>query len=159
MPRNHAPAVPAAAILLLLAACTGAGSDDASADSMSDAPAAPGGVATVLTLGKASVAPGDSIPLSLHVVNETTEPLTLEFTSSQRYNLWIAPPEGEPIWTWAADKLFMQALGEEVIAPGDTIQFRDTIPAPAEPGEYRVIGSIATATRDLSDTAAVTVGR
>jgi hypothetical protein len=158
MLRSSCPAATAAALLTLVAACSAGGNGGATADSMPETQPAAGGVATVLTLGTAQVAPGDSIPLSLHVVNGTTEALTLEFTSSQRYNLWIAPADGEPIWTWAADKLFMQALGQETIAPGDTIQFRDTIPAPADPGEYRVIGSIATTTRDLSDTASVTVG-
>ena len=157
MLRSFPAAAHLAATLTLLAACSAGGNGGATADSMPDNSSAPGRVTTVLTLASAQVAPGDSIPLSLHVVNGTMEPLVLEFTSSQRYNLWIAPAQGEPIWTWAADKLFMQALGQDTIAPGDTIQFRDTIPAPAEPGEYRVIGSITTVSRDLSDTAAVTV--
>jgi hypothetical protein len=158
MPRP-ASAVLTAATLTLLAACSTSGAGGATADSMPDAQAAaPGGVTTVLTLATDRVGPGDSIPLALHVVNGTPDPLVLEFTSTQRYNLWIAPSTGDPIWTWAADKLFAQMMGQETIAPGDTIEFRDTIPAPAEPGEYRVIGSIATTSRDLGDTVAVTVG-
>lgn len=158
MPRRLS-ALFTAATLSFLAACSTGGSGGATADSMPDPQAAaPGGVTTVLTLAVERVGPGDSIPLALHVVNGTPDPLVLEFTSSQRYNLWIAPATGEPIWTWAADKLFAQMMGQETVAPGDTIEYRDTIPAPAEPGEYRVIGSIATTSRELSDTAAVTVG-
>lgn len=159
MPRRSTTAALLATTLTLVAACSTSRNGDQAADSMPAAQPAPGGVTTVLTLGADRVAPGDSIPLTLHVVNGTTEPLVLEFTSSQRYNLWVAPPAGEPIWTWAADKLFMQALGQETIAPGDTIQFADFAPAPSEPGDYRVIGSIATTTRELSDTATVTVAR
>ena len=158
MPRRS-PALFTAVTLTLLAACSTGGSGGATADSMPEPQAAQGGVSAHLSLGAERVGPGDSIPLALHVVNATTEPLVLEFTSSQRYNLWIAPADGEPIWTWAADKLFAQMMGQETIAPGDTMEFRETIPAPAEPGDYRVIGSIATTTRELSDTAAVTVAR
>lgn len=159
MLRNPA-AMLLAATLTSMPACTASGNGSAAADSMpSAAQPTPGAVTTVLTLGADRVAPGDSIPLTLHVLNGTTEPLVLEFTSSQRYNLWVAPLAGEPVWTWAADKLFMQALGQETIAPGDTIRFADFAPAPSEPGDYRVIGSITTTTRDLSDTAAVTVAR
>ena len=158
MPRRSMPAAMLAA-LTFIAACSTTGNGGVTADSMPDAQATPGGVAAVLTLGRDTVAPGDSIPLTLHVVNGTPEPLVLEFTSSQRYDLWIAPADGEPIWTWAADKLFAQMMGQETIAPGDTIEYHDTVPAPADPGSYRVIAAISTVTRDLSDTAGVTVGR
>lgn len=159
MPRRPTTAAFLAAALTLIAACSTSGNGGPPADSMPSAQPTPGAVTTALSLGTDRVAPGDSIPLTLHVVNGTTEPLILEFTSSQRYELWLAPATGEPIWTWSADKLFMQALGQDTIAPGDTIQFADVVPAPSEPGTYRVIGSIVTTTRDLSDTAAVTVAR
>jgi hypothetical protein len=156
MPRRSTPAALAAITLTLVAACSTSGNGGATADSTPAAlPAA--GVTTVLTLGADRVAPGDSIPLTLHVVNGTTEPLVLEFTSSQRYDLRIAPATGESVWTWSADKLFAQMMGQETIAPGDTVMYRDVAPAPAAPGAYRVIGSITTTTRELSDTAAVTV--
>lgn len=159
--RRPTRAILPAAVLPLLAACSAGGDGGAGNDTTPPSPAVSvvaAGAALTLTLGSERVAPGDSIPIALHVVNGTAEPLVLEFTSGQRYDLWVAPAGGEPIWTWSADKLFMQMLSEETIAPGDTLEYRDIVPAPVEPGEYRVIAAVTSSNRELADTAAVTVG-
>lgn len=156
MPRPFA----AIATALLLAACSTAGEGDpAAGDAEPDVPAAAGELHAVLTLDGDRVAPGDSIPLAITVVNATMDTAVLEFPSTQRYDLWVYRPDGESAWNWAMDKLFAQVIGQEAIAPADTLTFRDAAQAPAEPGEYRVVATITASGHELSDTATVTVAR
>lgn len=160
MPRRPAPGALACA-LVLLAGCSASG-DGGARDSLST-PAAEApmdeAVRAVLTVERTSVAPGDSIPLALTVVNATPDSVVLEFTSGQRYDIRVLRPDGATTWTWSMDKLFAQMMGTETIAPGDTLEFRDAAPAPAEPGTYRVAAEVTASNRDLADTVEVTVGR
>jgi hypothetical protein len=162
MPRSSASGRLLAAAAALLLACSPAGDGAAGGDSVPDpaaAPAAQEGVRAVLAVDPATAAPGDSFAVTLTVVNATPDSVALEFTSGQRYDIRMLRPDGESVWTWSMDKLFAQMLGTETIAPGDTLAFRDSAPAPSEPGEYRVVAEVTAANRDLADTASVTVRR
>jgi hypothetical protein len=47
------------------------------------------------------------------------DPIVLTFSSSQTYDLAIKNERGETVYFWSADKLFLQAIREEVIPPGE----------------------------------------
>jgi hypothetical protein len=153
------PALSTAA-LLVAAACSTPGSGDAAIDSMPDSmPAAEAGpgLHAILSLDSTTVGPGDTIRFAMRVVNGTADTAVLEFTSTQRVDLWITRPDGESVYTWSMDKLFGQMLGQDSVAPGDTLEFRETAPAPAQAGEYRLRGAVTASNHDLADTATVTV--
>ena len=40
---------------------------------------------------------------------------------------------------WSDGRMFGQMLGEELIASGESLVFRERIPAPRRPGEYEVV--------------------
>ena len=68
----------------------------------------------------------DSVLLEIHVTNVTSSPISLEFTSTQRYDFEIANADGESIWRWSAARSFGQALGEEALQPGDSRRYTAT---------------------------------
>ena len=159
MPR-HLSALSTAA-LYLIAACSTPGSRDAATDSMPDSVSAAAdagpGLHAILSVDSTTLGPGDTIRFAMRVVNGTADPAVLEFTSTQRVDLWITRPDGESVYTWSMDKLFGQMMGQDSVAPGDTLEFRETAPAPAQPGEYRLRGAVTASNHDLADTATVMV--
>jgi hypothetical protein len=79
---------------------------------------------------------GDSARLELHVTNVTTEPVTLEFATSQRYDFEVLTESGERLWRWSDEMMFAQVLGEEVLAVGETRSYSAPWPAVAAGGAY-----------------------
>jgi Intracellular proteinase inhibitor len=99
-----------------------------------------------------SYRPGDPVQLRLEVLNDTAEPVTLLFNSSQKYEfevLW----EDQLLWRWSADRVFAQMLTKETIAPGQGIQYeaawdgRRSDGELARPGEYNARGVLTTSSR------------
>ncbi len=80
--------------------------------------------------------------LRLHVTNVSAEPVELEFTSGQRYDFQVTTEAGEILWTWSADKSFMQALGTETLAPGASLTFSEAWPTNGQRGRYIAIGAV-----------------
>jgi hypothetical protein len=82
---------------------------------------------------------GDSIRVVLRVVNRLQVERTLHFPTAQRYDLTIVTDEGEVVYHWGAERAFAQVLGEERLDPGEWgPEWSERIPAPAEPGGYRI---------------------
>lgn len=83
--------------------------------------------ATVET-DRSSYAAGDTVIVNYALKNVHEEPLTLLFSSGQRYDLTLVNgASGEHVWTWSMNKLFDQATHEEQIAAGDTYAFTEAI--------------------------------
>ncbi|HSJ05271.1 MAG TPA: BsuPI-related putative proteinase inhibitor [Longimicrobiales bacterium] len=66
---------------------------------------------------------GDSVHFELHITNVTGGPVSLEFTTAQRYDFEVADGEGVPVWRWSDDMMFAQALGTDVLAPGESRRY------------------------------------
>ncbi len=67
------------------------------------------------------VDPQRAIPIleaQIIVENTTNQPLTLEFPSSQQFDLSIRNESGETVYFWSADKLFSQGLTQIELSPG-----------------------------------------
>mgnify|MGYP000881520777 CR=1 FL=1 len=58
---------------------------------------------------------GDTLVARLTVRSTQSKPLTLDFTSSQRYDFEIRNSAGEVVYRWSASRAFLQALGSEEI--------------------------------------------
>lgn len=73
------------------------------------------------------------------VDNQTDELLTFEFTSGQRYDYTISNDAGEELYRMSSVSMFMQALGEESVQPGDMLEYDFEIPAAdLEAGDYEL---------------------
>jgi len=83
---------------------------------------------------------GDTVHFVLHVTNMTDAPLTLEFPSSQRYDFAVARRDGETVWSWSATRSFAQALGSEVLLPGESRRYEASWLAAGARGEYVATG-------------------
>lgn len=73
------------------------------------------------------------------LVNETGEPHTFEFTSSQRYDYSLANESGEEVFLFSSVSTYLQALGEENLDQGDELSYEFEIPQlELEPGTYEL---------------------
>lgn len=73
------------------------------------------------------------------LINETGEPHTFDFTSSQRYDFSLANESGEEVFLFSSVSTYMQALGEESLEQGDQLSYEFEIPAlDLEPGTYEL---------------------
>ncbi|HEX8317827.1 BsuPI-related putative proteinase inhibitor [Longimicrobium sp.] len=113
------PAVLLIALALALAACT-----PPSAEVPGPLPGA--GDAASPLIASLSVQPGaDSVRLTLQVTNAGTTPVTLSFSSGQSYEFAVRGG-GTTLWTWSADRTFLQALRSETLAAGETRTFSES---------------------------------
>ena len=115
------------------------------------------GVRVTVDTDRGVYAPGDTIFLDLTVANPTEAPVTLRFSSGQRYDFTILDAAGASVWTWSADKGFIQVLGEERIEPGETLTFGETFAGELAPGRYTVRGFVPALDRVLADTTSIEV--
>ena len=82
----------------------------------------------------------DTVVLEIHITNVAASPITLEFTSSQRYDFAVATTEGESVWRWSAARSFAQVLGSEELQPGESRRYRETWVGTGERGDYVATG-------------------
>ena len=55
------------------------------------------------------------INMALQVYNYSRIPVTLDFTTSQRYDFAIYNSKGREVWRWSDDKAFLQVLGQVTV--------------------------------------------
>ena len=91
-----------------------------------------------------SVQPGaDSVRLTLQVTNAGTTPVTLAFSSGQIYDFAVRSG-GTNLWTWSADRGFIQALRTETLAAGETRTWSESWTPPR--GTSGTLTAVATLT-------------
>ena len=100
---------------------------------------------------------GEPIELLLKLNNRSTRDTTLQFSSGQRYDFQIVNESGETVWTWSADRSFIQALGSEQLAGDGALEYREQCAAQLQPGTYAVNGSITTLGSPLTARTAIRV--
>ena len=96
----------------------------------------------------------NTVRLVLHVTNPTNQPVTLEFTSGQRYDFAIRTAAGADVWTWSADKLFIQALGSETIAPGATLNYTEVWEPGGRKGAFVAVARVVSTNQQIREEAA-----
>ena len=80
-----------------------------------------------------------SVRLTLR--NRTDVPLVLNFPSGQTYDVAVRDEDGNGVWTWSADRTFVQILRTEQVS-GERL-WVVTLPA-LKPGRYSVEGWLTT---------------
>ena len=98
-------------------------------------------LAVSLSTDRAVYTRGEAITITLVVRNTGTAPQTLEFSSGQRYDFAIEDARA-PVWRWSASKAFIQVLGEESIAAGDSLVYRERFSGELPMGKYRAEGIV-----------------
>jgi hypothetical protein len=84
-----------------------------------------GGDASPLVASLSVQPAADSVRLLLQVTNTATAPVRLSFSSGQTYDFTVRAG-GTTLWTWSADRTFIQALRTETLAAGETRTFTET---------------------------------
>ena len=141
MPARHLPVLPVLRVLpVFLLAC--AAEDTRDQPPETGQAAAPPALQLTLTTPQPSWAAGDTAVAVLTLRNTGAEPAVLNFTSGQRYDFFLRGGGSETLWTWSADKGFIQALGQETVPPGEQVVWEERIPLPAEPGTYMLSASV-----------------
>ena len=96
----------------------------------------------------------DAVRLTLHLTNTTAAPIELGFSSGQRYDFQVAEVNddglvGETLWTWSADKSFMQAIGTETLQPNASLSYSEEWHAAGARGEFVGIGTFTSTTHPV----------
>jgi hypothetical protein len=94
-------------------------------------------------------APGDPVTLNLTLTNAGEEPVTLEFSDAQRFDLRILDAGGGLLWQWSDEHVFAQLLGEERVAPGDSLTWQATYEGRLSTGLYIAEGLVPARDRTL----------
>ena len=111
-----------------------------------------------LATDKPRYAPGEPITFTLTARNGGSQPVTLHFSSGQRYDFTFDDAGGRTVWRWSADKAFIQVLGDETLTAGGALVYRERFEERLVPGMYRITGMVTAMGGALRATATVAVG-
>jgi len=92
---------------------------------------------------------GDTVALALHVTNTGESAVELEFATGQRYDFVIRDEAGQVVWSWAADRMFPQALGAERLEPGETVRYEAVWLAEGRQGGFEAEGRLVVMDRPI----------
>ena len=149
------PSLAYVAMLAALTACSGSGGGPER--TTNQAQMTVGSLQLTLAADQSTYRSGEPITLLLNLNNRSNLGTTVKFSSGQRYDFQIAGPSGATAWTWSADKVFIQSLGSEDLAPDGALEYREQFTGQLAPGEYTVTGSITAMGSPLQVSTKVTV--
>jgi intracellular proteinase inhibitor BsuPI len=117
------------------------------------------GLSVALSTDRPQYTPRQAIAARLVLTNGGAQDATLEFRDGQRYDFAVTDGAGRILWRWSADKGFIDVIGVEVVPPQGELAYTESVPAPPEPGRYRLVGTITAFGVALADTIEITVVR
>ena len=105
---------------------------------------AKGEVEVQTLLGKSLFMPGEAMPVSLRVVNNTNKKVALQFNTTQRYDFMIfRKGEANPLYTWSAGLAFGMQAGTLELGKDKSQLFPGKLtPGKLTPGKYRIAGML-----------------
>jgi len=92
---------------------------------------------------------GEPVQITLEARNAGGAPLTLQFSSGQKYDLEVRRGE-TPVWKWSHDRFFTQAFVQVPLAPHQSVVYHETWKQqddqgrPVPPGDYQITGYLTT---------------
>jgi hypothetical protein len=111
-----------------------------------------------VAIDRPAYAPGSPIQVRIEAVNRLEETRTLSFRDGQRVDAILEDEEGREVARWSTDRMFAQALGEEVLEPGDEgLGWDLELEAPEAAGSYRLRGLLTAVDLELEATVPVEV--
>lgn len=69
----------------------------------------------------------ERIEMKLTIRNNTSKAISIQHTSGQKFDFKLFDSEGDNLYTWSADKVFITALTETVIEPGQAVEFIEAL--------------------------------
>ncbi|ADQ15733.1 BsuPI-related putative proteinase inhibitor [Halanaerobium hydrogeniformans] len=79
----------------------------------------------------------DKLEIKIEIINNSDSERTLEFSSGHKYNIYVKDESGTKIYSWAEDKMFIQAFQYVDISAGETHYFEQEIDlSQFEKGDY-----------------------
>lgn len=85
----------------------------------------------------------DKLVLDINILNQTHEKITLEFSSSQKYDIIIKDQKGKIVYDWAENKMFTQAFERKEIKDDSSLEFEVELDLSGlESGDYFIEVSI-----------------
>lgn len=88
------------------------------AGARSSSQAATAKVRVELELSGETASAGNPVTFRLSVCNDQSSSVTLNFNSSQRFDIEVLRGDGSVVWRWGADKQFAQVTGSETFPAG-----------------------------------------
>jgi len=84
---------------------------------------------------------GEAIEAALKVFNYSKDNIIFNFKNGQRYDFIIENEEGKKVWQWSQGKMFIMALGREILGPDNReIVYRENYNGKLRPGNYKITG-------------------
>jgi hypothetical protein len=106
---------------------------------------------------KLSASVNGDVTLTFTVRNPSADPVKVVFPSSQRYDFTaIDSTTGKSVWSWAANRDFLQAIGEETVPGGGSLTFVEKW-TPPKRGLYLVHARLTSTTHRSEAYASVVV--
>ncbi len=104
-----------------------------------------GGLRLEASLSRPAYRAGETIEVALSAANAGSAPVSVTFTSGQRFDLVIRRPRGDEVWRWSHDKAFIQVIQTVTLQPGESLSFRipwgqrDYQGRRVDPGPYEAV--------------------
>lgn len=57
---------------------------------------------------------------TLRVTNIGDDPVCVRFPTSQQFDIIVQSAEGAPLWSWSADRAFLQMVSDRELLPGES---------------------------------------
>ena len=73
-----------------------------------------GSVTVTFTVVPSAAKPGQSVRLTIRLVNNGGTPQTLTFPTSKKYDFWITDA-GTEVWRWSSGQMFTQDINHQEI--------------------------------------------
>ncbi|MGB9552927.1 MAG: S-layer homology domain-containing protein, partial [bacterium] len=110
----------------------------------------PGTVVSAITVEREVYYTGEVVNFLIEVENKSTEPVEIQFNSSQQYDLEITGPNSY-YWRWSQGKFFLPVLTSYTLKPGEKKSYHEAWNAPEEalPGIYRIKAYLTSSNRNL----------
>lgn len=84
------------------------------------------GLTSELDLGTQQFPLGQPIPVTMTLKNCGDNVVRLFYPSGQRYEFYAENDSGVEVWRWSTNQVFDQTLGEEQIAVGESVVYKET---------------------------------
>lgn len=139
------------AIVTLLAAAACAGSSDVAGERRNV-----GNVTVTFTVNPARAKVGQTVRLTIRLLNNSGRAASLTFPSAQKYDFWITEG-GREIWRWSAERVFTQDVTQQDLDGQTGTSFSESWRA-AQMGKLVAHGRLTAETYDGEMTGAFEVG-
>ncbi len=111
-----------------------------------------------LVTDKPVYAPGEPVHMAFDVANHGAAPVTLRFSSAQRFDFVIANAAGNEVWRWSAGRMFATVMGQETLGPDNpSLTYEAEFAGELAPGRYTIKALLTDGSRQVSATIGVEV--